>query len=171
MFEFLKKYDKIIVTGPQRSGTTICARMIAHDTEFQYIDENYYSINDVSKFTDILKKHNRIVVQAPAMAHVIENFATDDILIVFMIRNIDDIVASQKRINWGANELFELSKYGINEYSRRISEVKYEYWYKNQKNKINNLLEVKYESLSSHKLWVNKSERNNFSVRQYKKEI
>ena len=39
MFEYLKEFPVVLVTGPQRSGTRICAKMIAHDTGHRFVDE------------------------------------------------------------------------------------------------------------------------------------
>lgn len=161
MFEHLKKYKRILVSGPQRSGTRICARMISKDTGYQYIDESTFKIVDLDKFNDIVKYDENIVIHCPGIAHVIEQYSSSDNLIIFMHRNVDDILASQKRIGWGDTE--ELLKYkksaGI------ISDIKYDYW-KEQKQKIINWLEIEYETLKTHPLWINKELRVNFGSLQ-----
>lgn len=39
MFESLKKHKKILVTGPQRSGTRITSQIISKDTNYFLYDE------------------------------------------------------------------------------------------------------------------------------------
>jgi len=167
MFEYLKKYSRIIVSGSQRSGTTICARIISEDTGYRYIDENEYKIHNAGILRGILKK-DKIVVHAPAMSHIIEKLADKNTLVVFMFRDIKEIIESQNRINWKGNENTELKKYGY-DYKKEcppISKIKYEYWEK-QKIKIKYFLEVEYESLKGHRLWIDKNKRKNFAIRQW----
>ena len=157
MFESLTKYKRIYVTGPQRSGTRICTKMIALDTEYRYIDEKEINIDDISKIPDI----NGIVVHCPALLHKCVQLADEDSLIVVMIRDVDDIIASQKRIGWGCEEL-ELENYHE---KGRVSEVKFRYW-NIEKLLIPNYLEVEYESLKGHEMWVDKPDRKNFAFNQ-----
>ena len=50
-----------------------------------------------------------------------------------------------------------------------ISEIKYEIWEKIQKPYINNkFYELEYESLKSHPMWKDKSDRTNFKANQIK---
>jgi len=170
MFEYLKKYSKIIVTGPQRSGTTICSAMIAYDTDYTLIkEESYYKFNYIKfkfilkRFKRILDKENNFVIQAPTMCRFLEEFDSKDIVIIMMIRGIEDIIASQKRVNW-KREQCELEKY--NKIIGPISKVKYEYWNRIQKKKIKNYFEINYDSLSVHYLWISKELRINFGARQ-----
>jgi len=163
MFESLKKYNKILVTGPQRSGTRIAAKMIAADTGYTYLDEEEFNVSNRDKLRKIFKRGD-IVVQCPAISAWIQDFSANDTLIIFMMRDIDDILASQKRIGWG--DKTELSKYG----KKRgvISKIKYDVWEKEQKPKVENWLEVEYESLSGHPLWIAKNKRINFKYNQTK---
>ena len=50
---------------------------------------------------------NHFVVQCPALCHVVHKFGMPDVLVVIMRRNVDDIIASQKRIRGSA--LMEVS--------------------------------------------------------------
>ena len=169
MFEHLTKFKRIYVNGPPRSGTTICSRMIAQDTNYKLLDETVYShyINK-SKLDKTLNEEN-FVAQCPQESYCIEEYANDTTLIVFMIRPIEEIIRSQKRVNW-SHEQVELLKYGFTPVSNlkdnpKISEVKYNYW-NEQKKSIKNFLEVHYRSLSSHRLWVEDNLRNNFTIKQ-----
>lgn len=159
MFKHLSRYDRIMVTGPQRAGTTIAARIIAHDTGFEYIDEERIGIDNVELFTS-LQKLNHFVLQAPALAHIADSFNG---LVVFMIRPVEDIIKSQTRINWPAEHI-ELAKYGAP--TGPIAAVKYGAW-EAQKIIIKDWMELKYEDLKGHGFFVNN--RENFGPRQWKK--
>ena len=88
---------KIIVTGPERAGTRISAKMLATDLKYNYVDEinfKYFRVHLFNKFTEQL---NSFVAQGPLMAPYL-NSLPKDITIIFMIRPIEDILASHKRI-------------------------------------------------------------------------
>jgi hypothetical protein len=163
MFEWLSKFDKIFVTGPQRSGTRICAKMIAHDTRYEFIDETQINMDGFYNFSSLLETNKKYVLQCPTLCRHIHFFSSEDNAIVLMRRNVKDIVKSQKRIKW-SKEWLELIRYdhkaGI------ISEIKYDFWKKNQRKKTKNAFEVQYESLKKHPLWIEKKERENFSPMQ-----
>ena len=54
VFEHLLNFAVVLVSGPQRSGTTICAKMIAHDTGHTYIPESEYQFHDEAAFRAIV---------------------------------------------------------------------------------------------------------------------
>ena len=164
MFENLKQYKRILVTGPQRSGTKIAARMIAADTGYKYIDENVFSFNE-DKFAKIILAEF-IVVQCPTMSSTIEYYAEDDTLIVFMFRDLDDIADSEDRMGWTVGDYQELYKFGMTVNQARMfrrdggrtAPLKYKLW-AGQKTVIKHYLELEYESLSDHPLWIPKEKR------------
>lgn len=79
-------------------------------------------------------------------------------------RSVADIVASQERIDWGENEDLELARYkGAR---APIAAVKYSLWRKYQRPITANWLEVEYESLAAHPLWIDEEERAGFGPRQ-----
>jgi len=162
MFEELKN-KRVLVTGPQRSGTTICSRIISHDANLEYIDEDQVGVDSLILVNDLFETRKNFVLQAPAISRLCHLIRAD--VVVFMIRNIKDIIASQERVNWQC-EAIELKKY--NKTEGVIAEEKYKFWYYFQKQHIINYLEVKYESLEKHKLFI--KDRKNFKIRQWKKE-
>ena len=170
---------KIIVTGPQRSGTTIAAHMLAHDLGYKYIDEADFKINEFDKFKKLLNKHKSAgaVVQCPALSHkchLLNEY--NDLMVVFMLRDTDDIIASESRIKWvekldkGAeakkyvedNNLEQFVKIGI-----PISIIKYRAWNIYQKQRVKNFCELEYESLQDHDMWIDKPDRKEFKSRQW----
>lgn len=168
MYDNLKKYSKIIVTGPQRSGTRIGAHIIAHDTGHKYIDEKEIGVDNFESIRKFLESDNDIVIQCPGMMRDIEkiSLAYPDTMIAVMRRNVDDIVASQKRIGWSEwSKKHELKKYG--RIDGAISEIKYSHL-DLIKHTINNLIEIDYHSLANHTLFIRKQDRKNFKWSQTK---
>ena len=92
-FEWLRDFSKIIVTGPQRSGTRICAKMIAHDTRHRYVDESEIGVDSLYRLWSLLRNERRFVVQCPALCRHVHLFGSADTAIVLMRRDVKDIVA------------------------------------------------------------------------------
>jgi hypothetical protein len=166
MFEWLAKYEKIFVTGPQRSGTRICAKMIAHDTGHEYVDETDINMDSFYNLVSHLASKMKIVIQCPTLCRYIHFFTSDDNAVVLMRRDIKDIIGSQNRIKWGM-EWLELIRYDRS--AGVISEIKYDFWEKNQREHIKNAFEIEYGSLKKHPLWIGKKERENFLPMQIAK--
>lgn len=164
MFEYLSSFGKIIVTGPQRSGTTICAKMIAVDLGYKFYPEERVGIRLPSALWELIDKERWFVVQCPALCHCIEHFSADDVAIVLMRRNVADIVASEERVKFQRKRARELAQYERND--GVLSQVRYDHWEKHQRPYIAHALEVEYESLSEHPLWVPKERRIDFGPRQ-----
>lgn len=167
MFDYLHPFEKIIVTGPQRSGTTICAAMIAHDLGYYFYPEEQIRVSELWRVKRLFRRTSKFVLQAPAICRYVHQFSAPEVAIVLVRRDIDDIITSQQRVDWTA-ELYELRRYGLR--SGRIAEVKYKYWEECQQDKILNAFEVDYGSLIDHPLWVPKERRADFGPRQYRHE-
>ena len=173
MFEHLIQYQQIFVTGPQRSGTRIAAKMIAEDTGYEYIDEHEFGIHSKKQFKKIARR-DYSVIQCPGVNHVIDQVSTTDNLVVMMIRDIDDILASEKRIGWFYGVYDELIKYDIpyeelNQHAKTgcpVALLKYDLWETELKDRIFNYFELDYDSLSDHPLWVPKELRTDFGAEQ-----
>lgn len=170
MFDYLKKHDQILIVGPQRSGTTIAAKMIAHDLGYKtFLEEQI--LFDYNNLQGLIIGNRRQGIkgtyQAPNFTAYCHLLAGEP-AVVLMVRDVKDILASQQRIKWGGpggkNERDELARYfrdtGI------ASEVKYEVWHKYQKKLIKYPYELPYESLKDHPLWVERNQRKNFKPRQ-----
>jgi len=166
MFEWMTRFDKILVTGPQRSGTRICARMIAHDTGYRYVDEKEIAVGHPELLKALCAAEHGFVVQCPALCHCVHEFSADDTLIILMRRKIEDIIASQERIKW-KNEQDQLQRHygGVR---GPISVIRYKFWEEHQRPKVKYFLEIEYESLLAHPLWVPKELRANFAPDQWK---
>jgi hypothetical protein len=172
MFEHLSAFRKILVSGPQRSGTTICAQMIAADLKYRYFDEMEFDVDNLRHVFAIVDALDRIVLQCPSLAASLWMFSRPDILVIFMKRDVAEIVASQSRpiyesspdrIWTTAHQPVELMKYGRT--TGVIAEVKYEGW-EAQKPYIRNAMEIEYASLAAHPMWVDKAGRERFGPKQ-----
>jgi len=166
MFEFLSRFDKVLVTGPQRSATHICARMIEHDTGFRYVDEDQFEIHNRNLWQAIVMKSALpIVVQCPSMSRYIHELKLGDgAAIVWMIRPVEEICASEARIGWDG-EAAELEKYGTTR--GPISQVKYDYFERVQRPVVaSRLFEIGYDGLAEHPLWIPKDGRRGWGWTQ-----
>lgn len=178
MFEYLGKFNQIIVTGPQRSGTNICAHAISHDLGYELIDErkgNYLLDTDnpnkkteITEIRSILKinvdrylKQNRVVLQCPYAACICHQLP-EHVAVVFMVRPVEQIIRSQNRINW-RGKMLELILLG--ESYGECCEIKYKNW-EWQKHLIKHAFEVRYHDLENHELWVDELSRKNFLPHQ-----
>jgi len=178
--DLLENFSKIIVTGPQRAGTTIASKIIAQDLGYRFVDEGDEGGigTGLSRIKEFLNHNKNVVVQCPilaCMAHGIHAFDRQNIVIVYMRRSPKDIEKSQERINWHwdaaekkqIKEMVSQNKIKINiDYNKMVSEVKYFFWDTFQKPKISNYYDLDYESLSDHPLWLDKENRKGFSAKQ-----
>ena len=163
MFKWLAQYDKILVTGPQRSGTRICTKMIAYDTGHEYVDELGIVGDSVTWLGTLISTKQRFVVQCPGLCRHVHMFSAGDTAIVLMRRNVEDIVASQERVGW-RGEWLELAKYDRSD--GVIAEVKYRFWEEYQQERIKHAFEIEYGSLAGHLLWVPERLRQSFAIGQ-----
>lgn len=157
-------FDCIYVTGPQRSGTTICARMICHDTGYEYIDSERFNSHDGAWMRARNAQRHLFVQHCPFLARTIGQVSGIRTLVVYLIRDIDDIIASQRRIRW--RDVKERRRWPGATWDT-IAAHKYAYW-ETHKHHIKHYLEVEYESLREHPLWVPRERRKAFGKRQWR---
>ena len=164
VFEPISNYHKVVVTGSQRSGTTICSKMISHTFKLPLYDEVTFKAHNKVMFKNLLNKES-FVIQAPGMFKECMSIKDDDVLVVVMKRDINDIIFSDMRIGWsssGENKV-ELAKFGLKNLNLHSSVVKMDYF---KTHKPKNYLIINYEDLKEHPLWVDKFNRQNFSAKQ-----
>ena len=106
-----KKYTKIIVSGPQRSGTTYFADELSKELNYNHYDEKLYDVHNSNKFFELLNSNN-IVIQSPSMSSFLHLIESTESLVIFMYRDDNDIFKSEDRIHWHPTQYkYELSKY------------------------------------------------------------
>lgn len=166
MFEDLVNWPRILVTGPQRSGTRICTQMIAQDTGHWFVGEEEFGVDSLNRLWRLLQTSRNLVIQCPTMSPFVSLLAVDDegLLVVMMARNLKDIKASEKRIDWRweTPELIRCLELGGDQ-----AKIKYSLWRGFQRECLGpQAYEVEYESLSAHPLWIPKKDRARFAPRQ-----
>jgi hypothetical protein len=174
MFEDLKKYKKILVTGPHRAGTTIATKMIASDLKYlPLLDEQCGVGPNLEPLTFYLHDYSKpCVCQAPFAADSCHTF-NDDVLVVFMMRDLEDIAASQRRVKLEDGRKFDFAaiiaretrRYHTGSLGEPIAQIKYRNW-EEQKLHIKHWLELPYTDLENHPMWLPKEQRKDFHVRQ-----
>lgn len=170
-------YKHIFITGPNRSGTTIAARIFAHDTGYDLVLEDDFGYSDLAQLASfIYADYGPSVIQCPFLSHVIHDLPyligidMEECLVVMVHRDIEDIKASESRAKDARGNSIA---FGIINQQRKalgynadgpdhIAEVCYEAWGR-QKPMIPNTLDLQYESLKGHHLWI---EQRDFSIRQ-----
>ncbi len=169
MFEHLAEHSRIVVTGPQRSGTTIAARMIADDTGHRFVDEEEFGIDNVDQWRALLAEE-RVVVHCPHMLKRILDEAPSSVFVVLMRRPLGEIRASADRFGWYSADWGngrELAQFGVTEGDSAL--LKYEYWDSNDKAFPH--LEVPYSSLEGHPLSRGPEIRRNWDAGQIEEVI
>lgn len=165
MFEYLaKRCDRIVVTGPHRTGTTIASQMIAHDTGYRYVDEmddlaGFYP----SRLQEWLERKLQVpdvVIQGPSLLKMLVDSPPPNTLIVLMRRAPQDVLSSEIRTGWEFRQR-ELELYGHTEGDPTV--VKYAYW---EANPPPISTEIEYESLRGHWAWVEPPRRRGWHRKQ-----
>lgn len=174
MFEYLKDFRIVLVSGPHRSGTTITTKMIAHDTGARYCPEEAFGHDNVVAWRALIAEPERKVIQCPSMcAFLGEVQIVDDVTmaVVMVHRGMDDILRSQHKIGWTWSGAYsgryrvELSCYGTWG-GANLAENKYVWWEEMLSEHLPHAYDVHYEDLATHPLWLPKSARANFGPRQ-----
>lgn len=152
-----------MVTGTQRSGTRIASEVIAHETGYHRFDENSFGVHSLRAFEKQLQNKTG-VWHCPSLAYKIHRYSDTDTAIVWMLRNPKDVLKSQKRIDWiGWKSKGEYARYNVvqDKHNREnIYEFKLWFWRSFQKELIHNPIELEYESLKGHTLWINENDRD-----------
>jgi hypothetical protein len=168
LIETCSRYKKILVSGPQRSGTTFTAKEIARVLKYKYVDEEEVGWHDYDEISYKLSIEDDVVLQAPGAVYMLDKLLENkDILLVFMRRDLYSIIKSQERIKWEDEEnqknLFKSIDY-ITDYSQPISYIKYKFFEQNIQERFKNVICMDYDKMDQSPKWIN--ERQNFSHRQ-----
>jgi predicted O-linked N-acetylglucosamine transferase (SPINDLY family) len=157
----LRQYDQIIVTGPQRAGTTIAAQIVAAELNYRYVPEEDVGGTDLAQLLELYRHQRRFVVQGPGFCPYVHLLPG---AVVLMRRPVAEIVRSQARIRW-SQEQAELAGYFTTQ--GPIAQVKYDVWDRFQKPHLRERgWELDYHSLAGHALWIGQEQRSEFHYRQ-----
>lgn len=163
-----KGAKKVLVTGPQRTGTTIGAKILSDILGFEFVSEEVIDVDDLEKFFSLHMSLDNYVLQAPGLSFICHRLPVD--VVIFMNRAYSDIRASGERINWNKEwSIYEVTKYLRAKRSDPIT-TKYNVWKSYQKPHLDMAgiphFDLWYESLKSHPLWIDKELRKDFTPRQ-----
>lgn len=151
MFEKLKGFKYILVTGPQRSGTTIVSHIIGHDTKKVVLDEVNYQHKNIRAIPGLLAQEKSCVLQCPQALPWMPTLTRKDMAIVMVYRDIKEINESVQKSKTPKGKSISLPWFS--------PEQAYDLW-----EKIKTLLcfpgEVLYDSIKDHPLYIPKSQRN-----------
>lgn len=171
MFEYLSGYRVILTSGPHRAGTTICAKIIAHDTGLRFCPEETFGHDNVEAWWALVKSAQGAVIQCPTMCYCLDEFReADDVAVVMVRRNMADVLRSQRLVGWSLDGFYhERYKRELRHYTYDDGELavaKYQRWDAWQRNAMRHVYDVQYEFLCDHPLWIPKAERVGFAHRQ-----
>lgn len=166
MFEHLAAWARILVTGPQRSGTRIAALMISQDVDYWFVGEEDFGVDSLNKLWKLLGMSRNVVIQCPALSSYVHLLGAKDpgLAVVMMIRDLDEIKASEERIFWKWEQPELIRQHSLKGNS---AANKYQAWRGFQKGDLKGqAIEVFYNSLEQHGLWIAKPGRARFGARQ-----
>lgn len=154
---------RILVTGPQRSGTTFASKALAADLKLPHVEERAFGTHDFQQFHDAAKD-KAFVMQCPTMAPYVH--LVPGTVVVWMHRDLPDILQSQHRIQWGEFEQLERDRYFSRD-SEDAATIKLNAWQRFQRIELGErAFDLRYESLADHPLWIGKDGRKTFRDRQ-----
>lgn len=148
-------YPPIIVTGPQRSGTTIVTQILAEDLKRTPVDE-------IDFFPG--RNFTNCVVQAPTAMdyYVILIHMYPGLQFVFVDRPRKDIIASMKRIQWCRNDVQNWEQFLEQHLDARLH-----LWKVIKDRYPESCNEIAFQSLQKHPLFVQQDQRTAFTSRQW----
>lgn len=150
-------FKRIAVVGCQRSGTRFVAFAIAKDLGYTLFDQHAIGISNWNIFNKKLDQAP-CSIQATGCTHRIHDLKRDDVLVVWVRREVANILKSQVRINW-------CEGWEKNKIPRPYKEAKplcvgrTRYWEEVQRLEVPCWVEVQYERLRGHPLFVPRETR------------
>lgn len=175
--ECCKYYDYIIISGPQRSGTTYVAAELSNELSYVHVDEFEHGIAKFNNMLNYIKEKPK-VIQAPALCSKLHKIKKEKTLAIFMLRNNEDIIKSEDRIEWYPKysnrevnryrETFPEQLNKINSF-KRCAPMKKWIWENCQKKMMQiDYLELPFEFISQSKGFIKKEDRTHFTKKQTK---
>ncbi len=155
MFEFIE-HRKVLIMGYPRCGSHICAVMVAHDTGLCYVHEDKWGKRDPDGLWAYLEEHDGFVTPAPGIDDFTRFGARDDTFIVLVRRPAEEIRASSLRVKDGYAGKF------TDQEAMERTRNRYDYWNWCKKY-IRHYVEIDYDSLSDHFLWLPVAVRKTFT--------
>ena len=148
-------HPPIIITGPQRSGTTIATHILADDLNRQAIDEIDFIPG---------KDYTNCIIQSPnAMdAYVMLLHMYPGLQFILIRRSKQDIIASMKRIQWCKDDVQDWEQF-----LEQYVDSRLRIWEQVKQDFPDSCSELPYEALAGHSLFVSKDKRSAFTTQQW----
>ena len=143
-----RRFDRILVSGPQRSGTRFVSVAIAHDL---VLKRHHEPTNP--------EKTREGVVHCPGYSHCLDKLSNDGTLVVWVKRNTEDVLKSMARIQWEKWEQAEVRKLPKEYHGSPSCEMRYKHWLEVQRPNVEHWVEVDYDRMTDHPLWVSPEDR------------
>lgn len=166
VFEFLRKYKNIVVSGPQRSGTTACSGFVMTDLGRGKISRVSGGVNIDQLAKQCAAKGDKVIHAAGCTfgLHRDDIGGRDDTAVIWMWRDLEDVHKSEKRINWRPGAEFQ--RYDTKK-REEVAPAKIKMFEEEQRDKIKHLYEIDYTELEKHPLYVGPEERKAFGSRTW----
>lgn len=168
----------VLVTGPQRSGTRLAAKMCAADLGYGYYDERTFDIDNLTSAISIMHRGG-VVLQGPGLcaeSHLLwdPRLVGLNVVTIVVRRRLDEIIASCERIKWKADDEIRkyLSRPEFEPYlteGAHVAQWKYTVYDGYQRRVMQAMtcgsagppayLTIDYDDLSAHDLWVPAEDR------------
>ena len=182
LIDEIAKHKIVLVTGPQRSGTQICSRILAQELDYTYLDEGRFRIWDVEKAASVAVNNVPCVLQGPGLLRHVGEF----IKLIYKIgednrsdlyyptavlsrRSSEEILTSL--VKWpsvGERLMIEWPECLRSPFPlETIPALMYFYWDLAIYGKVGKTYEIPYELLSEHEFWVSKEERVGWRAKQW----
>ena len=186
MLKRCKNYSRVIIVGPQRSGTNFATKQLAQDLGLRYVGqyEFGYPDDDPSReFKALLRDAAKIAVHAIQLTPWINDLEGGDTIAIYIVRKRSEILASENRVNWSTAG-FPLQKqlYSIRfpqqvdtlQIFERNSDMVNYFWDNFVKNDLKiPYVEFRYDDFSSSEGWIpphNRIYKNYITLRKPKTE-
>lgn len=151
MFQNLAQHRRILVTGPHRSGTTIAAEMIGHDTGMAVVREEAFGYRDIERAEALFQPG--IVMQGPYLLPWVPILSGPRTLVVYMDRDHDAVMESRRRLGERGVSLPLFTP----DQARRL-------W--GEMGRLWAAMTLPYADLAGHPLWIGAEGRRGFGHRQ-----
>lgn len=173
LIEIARNYSRIVVVGPQRSGTTFTAFSIANSIGYDHYDEfdPRISMKSFDEIIKIVQENENLVVQKPTFTHRIHQIEIPSLLFVYMKRSLEDTQRSIDRVKWKFDNLeitkFKQSGFDFDENEKMSAIVKNHVFATQQKQMMKcPWVFFEYENLKDAPGYKEPSERSNFNIKQ-----
>ena len=171
----LMKYRAVVVSGCQRSGTHIMAKIIGAELGWRYLTDNDYDVDNFNGWAKAVLGGHHIAIQCPHMTHIL-HLVPPDVAVVYMLRPASEITESFMRVNPGtvqASQAYQMLFYstmpGVDGDQDDIKWIRVRdmYWQGYQSVVLNGRgFSFQYHDLEEHPMFYKKHQRKGWTMNQ-----